>query len=386
MPEEHSSVVGGSTAHRILACPGSRELMAAAPPQPSSSYAIRGTAMHNAMEAMILSHLNDGEEPTYPMDYREWTCPETGHTLEPEDAIDGLAPAWDAFQENVMKRNPRNVLLETRATWMLHEGAFGTIDVFAELEDAVIVWDWKFGHNAVSPIESPQLQFYAAAAMLTPHLEMAFKPGAPVELWICQPATSPVAQCWTTDITQLVYFSNQLQKALARNDLNTGKHCKWCPAAITCPKLNAVASGAAATSPDDSNIDELLSLANVLDDWIKEVRAYAHKCVEGGQRLDSWKLVDKVARRQWVDEEKAAEALLTLDCQHSDLYTQKLLTPAQAEKLVGKGNLPGELVKSVSSGTTLVSRDDKRPEVETERFMNFVSTDGKTLDVKKWKA
>jgi hypothetical protein len=46
-------------------------------------------------------------------------------------------------------------------------------------------------------------------------------------------------------------------------------------------------------------------------------------------------------------------------------YKRELISPAVAEKLLKKSKLtlPDELVKSVSSGTTLASEDDSRPAV-----------------------
>jgi len=47
------------------------------------------------------------------------------------------------------------------------------------------------------------------------------------------------------------------------------------------------------------------------------------------------------------------------------VYTKKLISPAQAEKLLKKSKqeLPAELVVSVSSGSTLAPESDPRPAV-----------------------
>ena len=41
----------------------------------------------------------------------------------------------------------------------------------------------------------------------------------------------------------------------------------------------------------------------------------------------------------------------------------KLKTPAALEKQFGKANVPGELIVSISSGTTLVPETDRRSEI-----------------------
>ena len=55
----HSNVVGGSTAKRVLACPGSVALVQQMPPQPSSVHADTGTLLHNT----IASILETGKPP-----------------------------------------------------------------------------------------------------------------------------------------------------------------------------------------------------------------------------------------------------------------------------------------------------------------------------------
>ena len=52
-PVLHSRVVGGSTAKRVIACPGSVALCAAMPPKPSSKYADEGTLLHNVMDVIL---------------------------------------------------------------------------------------------------------------------------------------------------------------------------------------------------------------------------------------------------------------------------------------------------------------------------------------------
>jgi hypothetical protein len=56
---QHSSVVGGSTAKRLINCPGSAALVASVPPAPSSSYADEGTLLHD----IIAEVLDSGQAP-----------------------------------------------------------------------------------------------------------------------------------------------------------------------------------------------------------------------------------------------------------------------------------------------------------------------------------
>ncbi len=53
---QHSSIVGGSTAKRVINCPGSVALVAKMPPKPSSKYADEGTLLHNVIAEIVMSY------------------------------------------------------------------------------------------------------------------------------------------------------------------------------------------------------------------------------------------------------------------------------------------------------------------------------------------
>jgi len=47
---QHSKIVGGSTAKRVIHCPGSVALVAQMPPQVENKYMADGTALHSAVD------------------------------------------------------------------------------------------------------------------------------------------------------------------------------------------------------------------------------------------------------------------------------------------------------------------------------------------------
>ena len=109
------------------------------------------------------------------------------------------------------------------------------------------------------------------------------------------------------------------------------------------------------------HIGHLLKQADLVEQWITDLRALAFTMLENDAKIDGYKLVAKRGVRQWVDEEKAAQFL----GEDYIVTTTALMSPAQAEKLLKKRKreLPAELVVSVSSGSTLASEDDPRPAV-----------------------
>ena len=85
--------------------------------------------------------------------------------------------------------------------------------------------------------------------------------------------------------------------------------------------------------------------------------------LEAEVAVPGFKLVAKRAIRQWANEHEAAIALSTKGISpHKPL---EVITPAQAEKLLGKSGKDTikDLVVAVSSGSTLVPESDPRPAV-----------------------
>jgi hypothetical protein len=114
---------------------------------------------------------------------------------------------------------------------------------------------------------------------------------------------------------------------------------------------------------DVQTLGSYLANADILEDWIKDLRALAHQILDSGAPVPGYKLVAKRGTRQWVDEAKAHVELRKLGIEpHKE---PELVSPAQAEKELKKRKLtlPDDLVVSVSSGTTLASADDPRPAV-----------------------
>ena len=50
---KHSNIVGGSTAERVINCPGSVKLVEKMPPKPSSTFAAAGTVLHDCIADLL---------------------------------------------------------------------------------------------------------------------------------------------------------------------------------------------------------------------------------------------------------------------------------------------------------------------------------------------
>jgi hypothetical protein len=114
---------------------------------------------------------------------------------------------------------------------------------------------------------------------------------------------------------------------------------------------------------DGATLGAYLDQADLVEQWLSDVRGLAQTMLEAGAPVDGWKLVPKRGMRQWADEQNTADALVGAGLDRADIYVEKIVSPAQAEKLLKKTKqvLPDGLTVSVSSGNTLAPESDPRP-------------------------
>ena len=358
----HSTIVGGSTAKRVLACPGSVALVQKMPPQESSSYADEGTLLHE----VVAEIMSDGVEPTKLIG-REYN----GIVLTEDLYNTKLLPALLMF-EDVDPDGLMELMVETRVSFGSYlPDVFGSCDILGRVGDRAYVVDWKFGDGvAVIAEENPQLLFYAAAARRTEAAKWIFKGVEDIECIIIQPTRG--MSRWVTTPDRLDRFERDLKRAVKTAQepdapMRSGSHCRFCAAKPICPIMRGDVDRAVVTTLQALDVDELghyLHMAKRLEDWSKDLHKLAQQMLEKGIPVTGWKLVPKRATRQWVDEELAKVALFK-HLKESDVVETSLISPAKAETLLKKQRipLPADLVVAISSGSTLAPEDDPRPAV-----------------------
>ena len=347
----HSSIVGGSTAKRVMNCPASVALCAKMPPKPSSTFADRGTLLHDA-----ISQILDTNADVINMKYND-------HILTQELYDEKIVPAL-AFLDEINVDGSLEYVVESRVRFGdLLPGVFGSADLLGRIGDRAIVLDWKFGDGVVvDAVENEQGMFYAAAAMHTSGVEWVFKDADEIEIIIVQP---PVMRRWVTTPARIKQFEAELVAAVKQSQkddaaFNAGDHCRWCAAKPVCPKMTGEVDRFMKTSLqtiDATQIGHYLQQADQIEDFIKSVREMAFTMLENDVKVPGYKLVAKRGTRQWANEDDAIKFL------GDKAFESKLISVAQAEKLVGKKNFPQELAVSVSSGNTLANEDDPRPAI-----------------------
>ena len=361
-PVLHSRVVGGSTAKRVIACPGSVALCAAMPPKPSSKYADEGTLLHNVMDII----LSTGQTPESCMGMKYGDIKLTDELINEK-----VYPALRALDE-IDPNKEMEYATETRVGFGdFLPDVFGSTDLLGRIGRRAFILDWKFGSGvAVDAEENDQLMFYAAAAMRTPEVQWVFDDCDEIECIIVQP---PSVKRWVTTTQRIKEFETDLKAAVkiaAKPDapLFAGEHCRWCAAKPTCPMMTGAVERALYAQIDILNVAQIadyLKKADTLEQWIADLRGLAHQVLEVGKPIPGYKLVAKRAMRQWIDEDQALVAMMNEGLSEDELLVSKVISPAQAEKVLKKHGkqLPANQVVAVSSGSTMVEDSDPRPAV-----------------------
>jgi len=358
------SKIGASSMHRWAACPGSVKLCEHLPSR-ESEYAKLGTKAHELAADM----LNDLPVPA---------------DVDPE--------MYDAVLVYVQEVNMMKEEAELEGGWALIEHRFDLSEVMAGLygtADAVIYYpkrkllrvvDYKHGAGVpVSPFENEQLQYYALGALISTNVR-----AAKIECVIIQPrieSDDPVKR-WEFDALDILDFEVRLREAAEATmqenaPLVPGDHCRFCPANGNgvCKAVEKMTEETAVSmfrpiqTYNSSELSEILNRLDQIEDWAKKVREFAYTEAMAGRAPDGFKLVSKRAHRKWMDERSAGLAVEALGFKRDSVYTYKLKTPAQVEKIVGKDNLSAINAHIVqeSTGLTLVPVSDKRPEERPDK-------------------
>lgn len=357
---QHSRIVGGSTAKRVIACPGSVALVDKMPPKPSSSYADTGTLLHDTIADVLTKDM-------HPAAYLGRKYAEIELT---QDLLDSkLLVALQALDEIDPEGNLDYAVEAVVDFGELLPDVFGSVDLIGRLGDRAVVLDWKFGDGvAVEVEENAQLLFYAAAAMRTQKTAWAFDGAKEVELVIVQP---PYVKRWMTTIDRVKAFEEELVRAVRvalKPDapLAAGDHCKWCAAKPVCPLMTGAIDRITKAKVEALPVEQIahyLDQIPLVESFIKDLQQLAHELIEEGKTIPGWKLVPKQAKRKWIADD--AKVASWLESQGITPYIQKLPTITEVEKVLKKAKveLPAELAPAVSTGSTLAPESDPRPAV-----------------------
>lgn len=377
-----------SAAHRWMKCPGSVDAERGLPDD-ESPHAREGTAAH-ALAEMAFVHNRSCET---------WLGDEIEGVIvdgEMVEHVQGYVDLLRDFSEGaeIAEVEARLDLAPLRPPAPMA----GTSDFWAwyPATGLLRVADLKYGRGVVVEAEgNPQLRYYALMAWVRLAALSRAKSEAvkEVEVVVCQPRAFHEDGPVRVDrflIRDLKEFGRELlvaaNKVFQPNPPRVaGEHCRWCKAKFTCGEFRGKALAVAQTdfegvlegvAPPDpgaltpAQMGAILEGADVLEAWLKVVKARVLHELESGNPIPGWALKPKRATRQWVDEEKVWPMARRHGVKKAELYETKLKSPAQVEKVLkGVGaTLPDEMVSRVSSGFTLCRDTDPKAMIPDAEF------------------
>jgi hypothetical protein len=380
-----------------MRCPGS-VVMEEGIPDKGSVYADEGTAAHFLAEQCLTFGVNaaasidqriclwvdedTGESGTdWEMELPS-NCDVTSAFIVDDEMAENVQVYLDAVRQYA---DGGQLLVEQRLPISFMTGeddAYGTADAVILLDDELQVHDLKYGRGEqVNAEQNRQLMMYAAAALEQYGMLGDFER---VRMIIHQPRKQHLSE-WDCSVGDLHDFDEDVAAVsdliyAGEGDLNPGdEQCRWCKAKAKCPALRAEVE--AVTGAEFANLDQAELLKPEADDlpavyakldliekWCAAVREAAYEAAERGQ-LDGYKLVaGRRGNRTWGGNESEAEKLLkSMRFKKEEMYSFKLVSPAQAEKLMK--NSPrrwakvSKLITQSDGKPTLAPVSDPRPAI-----------------------
>lgn len=376
------AILSASGAKRWMACPPSARLEEKLHDrfgEQSSPFAAEGTKAHSLAELKLLrekGRLGDTDGINqFNYDARRKALGDI--PKEMDAATDLYADIIIEKYLSARKVSPdAKLMLEQRldfSKWVPH--GFGTGDAVIVSDAILDVSDLKYGKGVrVDAKENPQARCYGLGAIDAFGDLYGFQT---VRNTIIQPRLDHITEEQLSRTELLDWADAELtpkaQLAWAGDgEFHPGEHCKFCAARAICyaratqaMQLFRHGMDAPAVLPD-SEIPQMLAMADDAIAWLGELKSYALRQALKGQKWPGYKLVrGKRPRRAWADEEAAREQLIRAGYRPEQFEEHKLKSAAQVEKEIGKQAsdvlLKGLIVQG-EGALTLVPETDGRPE------------------------
>lgn len=360
------AILSPSSAARWSRCPGSVSANLNIPDKPNI-YAKEGIQAHEIAEACLRNNI-------YPSEYDNNNI--TSEMAENITTYVDYVRAISGRQEYEVQVNFEN--------WVL--GGYGTVDalVIDENEATIHTIDLKFGKGVqIFAFDNPQLKLYALGAYS--EVEM-LHPISRIVLHIVQPRLDHI-DTWESTPEELLAWGEWIREraelALSPDAprIPGDVQCKWCKTQGTCEALYNHTTEVLGVDFDDlaeastgkmteEQLGRVLDNAHLIRGWIQAVEDHVYDILAGGQDFSGYKLVEGRSNRKWADEQQAEEVLINEI--GDDAWEKKLLSPAKAEKALGKkkGQVKDLIIKPAGK-PTLVPESDKRPSLKDQTISQF---------------
>lgn len=375
MPKAHAKI-NPSSAERWMNCPGSVALSEQCPVPSGSNYTEEGTWAHTLCEIKLKYYLKELVGASYTRALNK---------VKKSGYYDGeMEEASDFYLDNVVEifngaGDDAELLVEQQFSLDKYvPESFGTSDAVVIGDGKIEVIDFKYGKGIkVDAKGNPQLRLYGlgAADLFGDLYEFDT-----VRMTIIQPRLDWVSseELSLKDLKEWAVndVSPQAQKAAdSVEEYAAGDWCRWCPAKALCRTRAEANLELARMDFRDPNlltpeeIGEVLTKADQLKAWAKEVGDYVLEQALAGEHFAGWKLVEGRSNRTIVNETEAVKKLTAAGFDEAILYKpRELYGITQLEKNCGKKKLTevlGKLIEKPPGKPKLAPESDPREAINS---------------------
>lgn len=392
-----------SSSSRYLRCAGSVTLCEMLGEEESvPRHTAEGSAAHELAELVLR-----GEKD--PIAYEGRVLSHDGYDFEvDDDMIDYVG----AYVDEIRRRAADADIVEIEHTVdlsnvMQFPDQSGTADAIIVKGNRVEVHDLKYGKGVqVDAEENTQLMIYALGAIeefgLLADIEEC-------EVFIHQPRLDHF-DSWEFPADRWGKFAAEVQAAIkeAESDnpsFNAGAvQCRWCKAKAMCKVAAKQVSDA--IGADFDVLDENTSVPAIADcfavltvedlevaynhlefiqNWVKAIRESVMSKAMEGETKRFKPVAGKRGARAWEDSTKAEDIMKSMRLKQDDMYSRKLISPTQAEKLLKKSpkrwNRLTDLITQPDGNPVLVPMSDPKPSIaiSDDEFEDVSDTDNDDL-------
>lgn len=372
---KHAKLSASGSA-RWLNCTGSVKAEEEFRQKGSSIFAQEGTCAHELAAICLL-------ENTKPHDY-------IGKTLDdaPEIVVDSEMANYVEEYINYINSLNGEQFIEQRvdfSTWV--PGGFGTSDAIVIDDSSTVmhVIDLKYGKGVeVYADNNSQGMLYALGALNDYGFIYEI---TSIIIHIYQPRIGNISE-WEISVEDLVSWADNTVVPAANQCMTSdaprtagNKQCTWCAAKPTCKALKSHVERIIGSEFDDLtlpvvekgiDLQNIMSNKKLIETWLKAIEGYIFEQLQAGIDMPGYKLVKGRSVRKWANVEDAEKALRAKRYKVSEIFTQKLISPTQAEKLLaGKYNEIEHLIVKPDGKPTLASTNDKRLDITADVKLDF---------------
>lgn len=385
LPDSTHSRLSGSSTHRWMACPASAD----------AELRYKDTTGEAAAEGTVAHYIADQVLATGKklQDFLGVTIEEEGSGLTFEvsqEMLDYIKVYTDHVSE-LAKGRTACYEQKLNMSW-IHPDMGGTCDamIWNESTGVLYIIDFKFGKGVMVEVpDNAQLKTYAVGGLKQVLDKTEWTADRiTVVTGIVQPRMThkagPIRE-HKYGGSALMQFAEELKAAANECDIgttyNAGKHCLFCKHKA-CAERNKTAREKLMLHFNDEGepevpelgdmtvdeLDEIVQYQDFIKEWLKKAVAHATYLVENGKaELPNSKLVRRNCHRKWLKDSESQLSALFGD----DVFSKKLKSPAQAEKLVKDKKLLRSFWEKPEGGFVLVDRNSPQEEVKPEVQMEF---------------